>query len=138
MRHDKEHRPEQDFTEESWDKKRIVIGIIAVLLVGFLLGQAKQFIDVSELFSTPRRDVVTDNVAGASTQESSKTVTVKPPQFDVQEKLEDLAAEAAKLEVEEVATSSPQVQKVLKDVQALQNYPKNQAREMCENICKQL
>lgn len=138
MRQDKEHHSLQEPPEETWDKKRIIIGIIAVLLIGFLLGQAKQFIDVSGFLSTPQRDVVTDHVAGVSTQESSKTVSVKPPQFDVQAKLEDLAAEAAKLEVEEVATSSPQVQKVLRDVQALQNYPKNQAREMCENICKQL
>jgi hypothetical protein len=35
----------------------------------------------------------------------------------------------------EVASSSPQVQKILNDIKALQQYPANQIKDLCRKIC---
>lgn len=38
----------------------------------------------------------------------------------------------------EVASSSPEIQKLLHDVQGLSKYPVGQAKMICENICKSI
>jgi predicted RNA-binding protein with EMAP domain len=39
------------------------------------------------------------------------------------------------LDPEEVASSSPQIQKVLNDIQGIKNLPADQARNTCMKIC---
>lgn len=60
----------------------------------------------------------------------------KDIQKDVEKKLEAIKEEVTNLKPLDVATSSPQVQKILNDIKTLEQYPRNQAREICENICK--
>lgn len=71
--------------------------------------------------------------------EGAKVVSLpssKDIQKNVEEKLETIKEEVSSLKPLDVATSSPQVQKVLNDIKTLEQYPRNQAREICENICK--
>jgi hypothetical protein len=77
------------------------------------------------------------------TQASKEQPKIEAPNFtDIQttfeERLLDIREEAENIDVAEVASSSPQVQKVISDLKNLQNYPRNQAKEACFNICEGL
>lgn len=134
---------------EMWDKKKIVISAIALLvLTGVVmelrplilktLGKNSQISSVS--FSTA--------VEGASTQSQNQDVPkVSVPDFSIsrsklqagaEEKLNNIKQQVESINIQDIASSSPQVQKVINDLKSLENYPKNQAKQMCENICKNL
>jgi len=68
-------------------------------------------------------------VKGAATEVSSGIKN------SVQNQLDNLKAEAQNVDLTEIASSSPQMQKVVNDLKALQDYPKNQVKATCEQIC---
>ncbi len=109
--------------EVSWNKKRIYLTLVLIILIlgGLFAVYAKNYKETAVL--------------------SSRKV-VAPPRIDLQSGLEDkinnIKAEAGNINVTDIATSSPQVQKVINDLRNLQNYPKNQVRQACENICNNL
>lgn len=88
----------------------------------------------------------TKSVEGAKTSSDSQdsAESSSPPEnsglpnIDVSEKLEALKKEAGKIDVDQIASSSPQIQKVLNDLKALEKVPQNQAKNMCLNICNTL
>lgn len=131
------------FVEEEWDKKKILITsvLLGALIVGgigakvFVLGENKQK-------TSPKQNV--KEVEGVSTtlnKNNNPTPSVPFPQKvrnEVQSQVENIRQEILNLDPVQVASSSPQVQKILRDLGALEQYPKSQAKEVCENICKQI
>ncbi len=141
---------------EMWDKKKIAFAaVVLVALIGlgfwskvFVLGKNKQ----KSIFQVTNEP--SGVVAGASTEgqdtpaPSSKdnnhtpSFSFSPPniqaniQADAQQKLNEIKQQITNLNVADIASSSPQVQKVINDLKSLQEYPKDQAKQMCENICK--
>lgn len=57
---------------------------------------------------------------------------------NVSENLDKIKEQVAGLSAQDLMSSSPQIQKVIKDLQDLQKYPKNQAKEACLKICEGL
>ena len=59
------------------------------------------------------------------------------------EKLEDvirgqidsIKEQAVNIDTSEIASSSPQIQKLINDLKSLQDYPKSQIKKACEQIC---
>ncbi|MBF8249742.1 MAG: hypothetical protein HW400_343 [Candidatus Levybacteria bacterium] len=117
-------------TEESWNKKRIFIAIIllALLIIG------GYFFKTRALGENLFRQV--KSVKGISSQKQ-----IAEPAFNlniqdtVKEKINSLKQEVAGLDIIEIASSSPQVQKILNDVKSLEQYPTNQLKEICRKIC---
>jgi hypothetical protein len=114
-------------TGESWNKKRVIIAgfLILLLIVGGYFFKTR-FLNAN----------LSQRVKGTSTQEEA---SVSVPRINVQEavkeKIDNLKQEVSGLDVMEIATSSPQVQKILNDVKALQQYPTNQIQAICKKIC---
>lgn len=109
--------------EQEWDIRKIFLAFVivaAVLFVGIWLKRG-YFARINS------KSVVKD----ASTE-------VPNLQKVVQSKIDNIKGEAAKINVEEVATSSPQVQKVINDLKSIQSYPNDQVKTMCEKICNGL
>ena len=77
----------------------------------------------------------TTAVKGASTQSLPALPDVKQ---SIQNQIDNLKNEAQNINVVDIATSSPQVQKVINDLKAIQNYPQNQLKTTCEKICSGL
>ncbi|RJQ36072.1 hypothetical protein C4559_05720 [Candidatus Microgenomates bacterium] len=136
--------------QESWDKKKIIIALLIAALLGGLLYAAKIFvlgknINIPFKYSTTNKSQ--EKVEGISTknnesdQEDSTSVSL--PLIDnlkgeASQKLEEVKREINNLSISELASSSPQVKKIIQDVQGLEQAPKNQAKEACYNICKSL
>lgn len=115
--------PENDF---EWDKKRIAIFLLcfAVFVLAALEVKSRFFPNTS--------------ILGASTSRSIQKPTVQAPHVDfsrVGASLDDIKKNIQSLDAAEIASSSPQVQKVLRDIQGIKDLPANQAREMCLKIC---
>lgn len=109
--------------ETEWDVRKIFFAsiiIILVLVVGVWLERGY--------------------FAQINSQRVVKDASIEVPNLQkaVQSKIEGIKVEAAKINVEEVATSSPQMQKVINDLKSIQNYPSSQAKSMCEQICSGL
>ncbi len=138
--------------DEAWDKKKI---IVFLLIAGVLLAvahQVKVLVLDKNKTNISQKTVIdySKNVAGAKTDDKDKTSKENQEQSSpfsfsrsfveetAQEKLGSIKQQVASLKVEDVASSSPQIQKVINDLKALEQYPRDQAKLMCENICKSL
>lgn len=123
-------------SEESWNKKRIFAALFLIILlaIGGYFFKTK----VLDNRSLSPLDILrsvkgTSNVKDKSkVQEESLGINV---QKTVQEKLESLKQQVTGLNVAEVASSSPQVQKIINDIKSLEQYPQNQVKEVCKKIC---
>lgn len=127
---------EGELVQEVWSIKKIIIGVVSIATVvggGFA---AKEFILDKQKQAKP-----------ASVQESSKgtvegaqtgQVEVEKVKKTAQEKINDIKDQVTNLNAQEVASSSHQVQKIIQDIKSLENYPKDQAKSMCQQICSNL
>ena len=83
---------------------------------------------------TPNSVSVATGVKGVNTQ-INPLPDIKQ---GIQNNIDSLKNEAQNINIVDIATSSPQVQKVINDLKAIQDYPKNQLRQTCEKICSGL
>ena len=112
-----------------WDKKKIIlfgIGIIILLAAGLVVKKM--------MFAGVQTASPDTSVKGANTQ-ISPFPDIKQ---GIQNQIDTLKSEAQNINIVDVATSSPQVQKVINDLKAIQDYPKNQLKNTCEKICSGL
>lgn len=117
----------------SWDYKKILLGLCMLGVIGWIGYQNRAFILSYNMQPTKE-------VAGVETvkQRQSDETKVTLPQLDLQEKITDIAQQVSNLDVKEVTASSPQVQKVLKDMESLKDLPRSQAKDACTRICSGL
>lgn len=115
-----------------WDKKKIILFFAgAILLIIIALVFRQMMVAGQEVApSSP-----TTSVKGANTQSLPALPDVKQ---NVQNQIDNLKNEAQDINLVDIATSSPQVQKVINDLKAIQNYPQNQLKATCEKICSGL
>lgn len=137
---------EINLAEETWDKKKIFLGVLAsVVLIGAGYGLKTFVLDkyISK-GSVKSTSIEREINSGTSKDESSSEQTNSLPlssskiQGEVERKLETIKQEIRTLNVVELASSSPQIQKIINEIKTIEKYPANQAKEMCENICKSL
>lgn len=122
-------KKKEEFENEQWDKKKIFVtlffAIVAILAASEIKG----------VFFPGKPSVL-----GEKAEPSPITrPDIKPPSLNVASevglKLEDIKKNIGDLTPEEIATTSPQIQKVIQDIQGIKNLPASQAREMCLKIC---
>jgi len=53
----------------------------------------------------------------------------------IKENLDALKKEVADLSIEDIASSSPQIQKIIEDFNSLKQYPVNEIKDICRQIC---
>lgn len=126
---------------ESWNKKRVVIVLLTIILLGF---GVKTFVFDANKSEEVISKKFLKSVKGIGTGEKlSSQDKSKNPSFpqnlnlekSLQQRLEGLKQEVQNLDVLDIASSSPQVQKVLRDLKELEQYPRSQAQELCQRIC---
>lgn len=122
----------------SWNKGRIiaVLFLASVLIIGGIIYKTK-VLDID--LSPSQESNILRSVKGASSESKDSNSLKKRLNINVQEalseKLQSLKKEVTGLNIVEIASSSPQVQKILNDIKTLEQYPVNQAKEICRQIC---
>ncbi len=113
-----------------WDKRKIAV---ALLVLGVLLVV---FLESKRLFLDKNKTVLGETAVKIEQE------AVKPPNINISSqiapKVQDIKKSVEGLNVEEVATSSPQIQKVLNDIKGIKDLPANQAKDACFKICSGL
>ena len=117
--------------EESWNKKRILIATLAVLAIG-----ATVYVFRGSIFP---QSFLQNKKTGNPSKESVLPAKSEPNIQEILGKqIESIKKEAGNINIEEIASSSPQIQNLINDLKALQNLPNNKVKEACYNICKGL
>ena len=114
--------------KESWNKKRIfaALFLIILLIAGIYFLKSR----VMNLNLSPK------SVKGINSEEKKEKEDFKLDiQGAVKEKINSLKQEVSSLNIVEIASSSPQIQKIINDIKSLEQYPTNQAKEICRQIC---
>ncbi|MDO8639547.1 MAG: hypothetical protein Q7R53_01345 [bacterium] len=137
---------EMDMAQESWDKKKIIFAITIILFIlagGFILKNL--LLGKGESLNLNPKNFSLESVKGLSTKKEepvkeNKENSISLPsasslQTNLQQKIDSIKQEVNSLKIEDVASSSPQIQKIVDDIKSLESYPKNQAKEMCQKVC---
>ena len=135
--------------EETWDKKKIVFAVIFLTFLLFAAYEFKNYIlsnnlktNVANIFKKPASGSVegasSENLNPQANSNNSSLPSTNNLKTEAQSKLDIIRQEITKLNILDVATSTPQVQKIIQDIQSLEKYPGNQAKDMCEKICNGL
>lgn len=121
---------EESKNEETWNKKRIffAISLITLLIAGGYFFKTRLLSGAS---SRPAKSVEGINVKEKDA-EPGLGIDV---QGAVKEKIDSIKQQVLGLNIAEIASSSPQVQKIINDVQSLQQYPSNEFKAICKQIC---
>lgn len=130
---------EQNKKEEAieWDKKKILIFLFTVFVL-IILGFELKTIILGENYSQDNSlsKSLNKNVKGLETEKIPlKSSSIKQ---NIQNEINNLKAEAQNINIVDIASSSPQVQKIINDLKALQSFPETQLRQTCEKICSGL
>lgn len=112
-----------------WDKKKIFI-LVIFLVVFLILGVG--LLNLNEKPKDYQNNIPSGRVKGLDT---SDLPNIKQ---GVQEGFDSLQKEVQNLNIEEIATSSPQMQKIINDLRSLKDVPKSQLKNTCERICSGL
>lgn len=121
--------------DKEWDVKKIITTVFILAVLIALVLFFKYYVFFENDFSKKSLSVTPSvkQVEGISTVEPVPNIKQA-----VQEKVNSIKEEAARIDIIEIASSSPQVQKVINDLKELEKYPSSQAKSMCNNICDQL
>lgn len=140
----------QELVEEVWDVKKIIIGIVSLVTVVAGAYGVKKFIIDKNIHNNPSMQ---QSVRGEKTSDGSQDETLPqtgsnksdnpPASFSapsqikntVEQRIQSIREEITRLSVTEVASSSPQIQKIIQDIQQVEQYPSNQAKNVCQKIC---
>ena len=114
----------------SSDKRKAALISIASLMVIIFLILGSSRVDTNKTSQLPKK-----GVKASSTKSINPVNEIKSA---VEDKIEVIQEEAKDIDLAEVASSSPQIQKIIKDLKSLENYPADQAKSLCEKICSGL
>mgnify|MGYP001607478486 CR=1 FL=1 len=119
--------------EIQWDKKKIIFAVIvAILLIGIGFELKSVFLVESQPIEKVNQNS-NAQIKGASTNELTNGI-----KQSFADNINSLKAQAQNIDIAEIASSSPQVQKVINDLKGLKDLPKNEIKSACEKICSGL
>lgn len=132
--------------KETWNTKRILItlAVIAFLIISayffkdFVLGKSKELLSkTTQSLSRTSKGVegVSIEEKPSSAQPPAKSNVLPEVQKVIQEKLETIKKEITSINIQDIASSSPQFQKIVNDLQSLQQYPRNELKDICTKVC---
>lgn len=113
--------------EPEWDRKKVLIAFAVILFLIYA------FLSTKDFFVTQDADV--KGISDVAEKQSSKASEATQRARD---RIDQIKENVNNLNVLDVATSSPQIQKVINDIKALESLPRDQAKSACEKICSGL
>lgn len=130
--------PKEEKYEEVWDLKKVIIGIIVLLLLilGTTIGlRLYLHQSISPSSFVPHFT----SVQGTATGPTSAPVHISLPSAqDVQGQIQTIQQQVSNLNVAEIASTSPQIQAVLKQIENIPSGPESQVKDACQRLCNNL
>ena len=127
-------KAKEQVEKPQWDRGKILLFFITLIIL-FIIGFEVRSIILGDKVNTQSKQPQNlSSVKGASTEQ----IQVPNLKQNVQGEINNLKNEAANINLIDVASSSPQVQKVINDLKALQNYPQDKLKDTCTKICNGL
>ncbi len=115
-----------------WDKKKIFVTVVIAILIIAIGFQLKSYL-IADQNSPKVSEKLKKQVKSTNTSDLSNNI-----REGIEESFNNLKNQAQGLDVAEIATSSPQVQKIINDLKTLQDLPKSQLKSTCERVCSGL
>ena len=138
-----------EFLSESWDKKKIILAVFIVICLALVGYGVKTYI-LPANNSSGTVDVSSGKVKGVNTQAvsdnntvNSNTGSISLPsaqniESGVAQNINNIKQEISTLNIADIASSSPQIQKIVNDIKALPEVPGQKAKDICQQICSGL
>ena len=132
-----------DLEETEWDKKKIIAGLaLGALLLAGIIGLKMYILPKSIAQHIPIGPAVKGvqtyaDPSGLSSNPTPEPISL-PTTEDLQKKIADLQEQITHLSVSDIASSSPQVQQLIQQIQALPSAPGNAAKAACIQMCNRL
>lgn len=141
---DNEEDEDKGKYEEVWDFKKIIIGVVIVLLLiaGGLVAKRLYFHEsISPSSFVPK--VSFPSVKGSATGPSDTTQITHmkislPSQQEVQSQIQNIQQQVTHLDLNEIASSTPQVKEILQQIQDLPKEGTSQVQQACMRLCGNL
>jgi len=143
---DKPAFPSGSTQQEYWDIRKIVLGVILFLLGSGIVYAAYEYTSPSRAshvlspqentIQSVRGEAITPTSPVAEETQSSR-VSI-PTSDDVLRQIITIKEQIESINVVAIATTSPQIQEVIRQVQALPEAPRNAARDACIQACSSL
>lgn len=129
--------------EEVWDVGKIIAGgvILIVLIIAGIIGKRILFHEsLAPSSFIPR--ISMPSVKGLSTfnapEGGSSNNFVLPSSQTVQNQIQTIQQQVTHLNVAQLASSSPQVQDILKQIEQIPSGPEGQVKAACMRLCNNL
>lgn len=119
---------EKEEDQRDWDRKKILIAFIVLVFLAFAAFSQKDSL-------LPVEDI---DVKGVSESVREQNPEVSNATQRARDRIDEIKEDVNNLNIVDVATSSPQIQKVINDIKVLENLPRDQAKSACEKICSGL
>lgn len=139
-----------EFPSEPWDKKKIIFAVFIVICLALVGYGVKSYILSANNSSGTTGSPSSGNVEGVSTQAVSDNSNVNSNvgslslpsaqniESGVVQNINNIKQEISNLNIADVASSSPQIQKIVNDIKSLPAVPGQKAKDICLNICNGL
>lgn len=132
---------EEEKFEEVWDPRKIIGGILVLALLILSAVVVKRIIfheSLDPMSFVPQFPQV-KGIATFNAPENSSHVKISlPNQQEVQSQIQNIQEQVTHLDLKEVASSSPEVQKIIKQIQQIPAGSVNQVKDMCVRLCNNL
>ena len=126
---------------EVWDSRKVIAGIVVLLLLifGGIVGKRILFHEslAPQSFIPKMPSVKGLQTFNAPDQVSHVKITL-PSQGDVNNQIQNIRNQVSNLNVTEIASSSPQVQQILQQIENIPAGPVGQVKEACMRLCNNL
>lgn len=128
--------------EEVWDIRKVIAGVVLllVLIVGGVIGKRLLFHEsISPDSFIPKLPSVKGISTNFNAPDAVSHVKISlPSQHDVQDQIQTIQEQVTHLNVADVASSSPQVQEIIKQLQEIPAGSVNQVKDACVRLCNNL
>jgi len=121
--------------EATWDKKKLAILLSLVFIFGASLFAAKKFLFPQAKSRVQGIQTLSNEIPSPAVNKSSFYL---PTSQDIQQKMEDIQKQVIHLNIDQIASSSPEVRQIIQQLQNLPNLPKDAARSACEDLCRNI
>ena len=138
-----EDEKEEKF-EDVWDIRKVLVGLVVLVLLIFGGLVAKRILLHESIApETFIPHISLPSVLGTNTgpTDSTQVSHIKislPNQEQVQNQIQTIQQQVTHMNVQEIATSSPQVQQILKQIQDLPGQGTSQVKDACVRLCNNL